>query len=363
MTKSSIIKIMTNMWFFFILIIIITSCSDHKTEYNTDTVLSADVDTTNVKVTSAIIKAFNYTITAPGKIEALNQCALQFKTGGIIKNIYVRNGQKVNKHQIIAELNNDYLKIQSEKSYAQYLEKNEEFKTLFISHGGEWGKPESLSDNIAKVLKTKSGLLQAEAIYKEAQYNLESCLIKAPFSGIISNVFLKAGSFISKDEFFCTLYNPEALIVNADIIESDFGQVKMNSFVKVTAISIPDKEFKGEICEINPIVTTDGLIRVKTKINKAKEFLPGMNVIISINVLKNNNIVIPKEAIVLKGNKNIVFTVEDNIAKWNEVKTGLDNGKEIEILEGIKPNETVIIDNNLQLMHESPVRVVNTLKN
>jgi multidrug efflux pump subunit AcrA (membrane-fusion protein) len=68
-------------------------------------------------------------------------------------------------------------------------------------------------------------------------------------------------------------------------------------------------------------------------------------------------IVLPKEAVVIRVGRAVVFTAEDGRAKWNFITTGRDNGKEVEILDGLTEGKEVIITNNLQLAHDAPVSV------
>jgi uncharacterized protein YaiI (UPF0178 family) len=70
---------------------------------------------------------------------------------------------------------------------------------------------------------------------------------------------------------------------------------------------------------------------------------------------QSENILVPREAIVMKSGKPVVFTYEDGIAKWNYVETGLDNGVDVEITSGLNDGSEVIITNNIQLAHEAQV--------
>ena len=72
----------------------------------------------------------------------------------------------------------------------------------------------------------------------------------------------------------------------------------------------------------------------------------------------DQHIVIPKEALVVRSGKFVVFTAKNKLAKWNYVTIGRENGKEIEILEGLQQGDSVIITNNLQLAHDATVSFV-----
>lgn len=104
------------------------------------------------------------------------------------------------------------------------------------------------------------------------------------------------------------------------------------------------------------------MVLVKLKIASArspregKMLFPGMNCTATIKLPFEKTLVVPKESVVMRSGKAVVFTLEDGKAKWNYVTTGRDNGKEVEIKEGLQPNQKVITTNNLQLAHDALVK-------
>ena len=81
-----------------------------------------------------------------------------------------------------------------------------------------------------------------------------------------------------------------------------------------------------------------------------------MNCSATITVPLQKCIVVPKQAVVMRSGKAVVFSLENDKAKWNYVTVGRDNGKEVEITEGLEPGMKVIVSNNLQLAHDAPVQ-------
>jgi len=111
--------------------------------------------------------------------------------------------------------------------------------------------------------------------------------------------------------------------------------------------------------EINPRVDSKtNLVNVIVQLNATKAMMPGMSVQITLKVRGKETILVPKEAVVIRSGKEVVFTLEDNLAKWNYVKIGSANGKDVAVLEGLKQNQQVIISNNLQLAHDAPVKKI-----
>jgi multidrug efflux pump subunit AcrA (membrane-fusion protein) len=83
-----------------------------------------------------------------------------------------------------------------------------------------------------------------------------------------------------------------------------------------------------------------------------------MNVKVMVRTEIPNRLIIPKNAMVLRQNKEVVFTVQkDSIAIWNYVKTGYENSSHYTIKEGLKAGDTVIVSGNVNLAHESTVEI------
>ena len=99
------------------------------------------------------------------------------------------------------------------------------------------------------------------------------------------------------------------------------------------------------------------MIQVKLQVSKPQGLLPGMSANAVIRLPQNENVIVPREALVMKSGRPVVFTFEDGLAKWNYVEVGEDNGKELEIISGIDHGKEVIISNNLQLAHDARVAV------
>jgi secreted trypsin-like serine protease len=98
-----------------------------------------------------------------------------------------------------------------------------------------------------------------------------------------------------------------------------------------------------------------------TNVQSAPLF-PGMNCTATIKVPVHRALIIPKDALVMRSGKPVVFTMEDGKAKWNYVSIGKDNGKEVEITAGLNNKKRVITTANLQLADDAPVVEDNTGK-
>lgn len=114
------------------------------------------------------------------------------------------------------------------------------------------------------------------------------------------------------------------------------------------------------------LLTTDGLLIGQSGIASINIKLHTMSKVHSyfcmtrraiLKIPARKTLLVPKEAVVIRGNRPVVFTVEGNLAKWNYVEIGRNNGVEIEIISGLTKADQVIVSNNLQLAHEAAIKI------
>jgi hypothetical protein len=126
----------------------------------------------------------------------------------------------------------------------------------------------------------------------------------------------------------------------------------------VSPFSIRDYTCEGRIIEINPVVDKNGMVQVKALTgNSQNQLYDGMNVKIRLQRSAGKQLVIPKEALVLRTNKKVVFTLKDGKAQWVYVQTGLENSTGYVVTEGLAEGDSVIYEGNINLAHEAPVIV------
>ncbi|GCC50870.1 efflux RND transporter periplasmic adaptor subunit [Chryseotalea sanaruensis] len=315
--------------------------------------LRGQVPPTEVEVTKAIKKPFEYLIRTSGKIEAEKELDIVLKVDGTINQLNIKNGDQLKAGQLLATLDNQRYKLDLDKAEIQLREKKISYEDQLI---GFKSQDEAKLKIIQENIRFSSGLAAAENAYEQAHYIYNNSLIKAPISGIVSNLNFKEGSSVKNGDVLCNIYQPNNLVVSCDILESEAFMLAKTQPASVQSLFEKDKIYDAKVKLINPRVDNkSGMLNVKISITSSAKLYPGMNVSVTIKVPSQNNIVLPKEAVIVRSGKQVVFTEEGGLAKWNYVTTGRENGKEIEILGGLKENSNVITTNNLQLAHDAPV--------
>lgn len=348
--------------FFIIMFPLFLSCSSTKEEDKKDNgehiVL---LETPNlVKVTTIELKDFNKEILTNGTISANKKADLKFDQSDIIEHIYVKNGQQVSTGQMIASLSKFKYQNALEQATDNLKKAKLDLQDVLIGQGYKLGDSLSVPKSVIELARVRSGYDNAIAQHKLAQHNLRNTVLYAPFTGVIANLFTREHNIPAAGEPFCSIINNNGLSVDFMILESELQLVNINDKVIITPISYGDKQAEGRITEINPLVDKNGMVRVQASINKSDDMklYEGMNIKVHIQHLLTHQLTIPKEALVLRSNKEVVFTFKDGKALWNYVTTGGENSLEYLIVDGLKAGDIVICEGNVDLAHETPVEII-----
>ncbi|GEO22967.1 efflux RND transporter periplasmic adaptor subunit [Cyclobacterium qasimii] len=317
-----------------------------------------EVKATPVKVGVSQKKSFDYLINASGKIEAENEVMSIVERSGYLIDLKVEEGQQVKEGQIIALLDRTDSQLEWDKAQVGLRTASAEYRSLKIVSTVETTFSEDLDRNARdEFWKASSGLLAAEIAVREAENNLNKTEVKAPITGAIADLKLKKGSLVNAGDEICLVLSTGLLEMKVKVLESDIGYVKKGHKAEIYPVTGASESISGTVISINPKVDENGLVQVTLKLSKGGSLLPGMNARAVIRAPQNNNLVVPKEAVVYRSGRPVVFTIDNNEAIWNYIEVGKDNGREIEVLDGLEADQTVIVSNNVQLGHQASVEI------
>lgn len=339
-------------------LLICLSCSKSKInegEANYNDVSKQD-DVSQVSTIIAKYETLSYQIQAQGKIEARNFMPIAFEVSGLLKSLHVRNASFVKEGQLIASLQDDLQRIEVKEAKQNLRKVKVDFESRLASFGDSLSNPKNwviIKENVASL----AGLQSAEVALERAQLNLSKTTIRSPFSGIIEGLEIREGESVVALKPIGRMVNQSSLEVLCHVLEFDLGKLSVGDSAAIFPLAYPGMKFLAKVREINPKVEETGYVKVRLSLQEGSGLLEGMSTRVEIYVPESKQILVPKSAVVKKSGRDVVFTVEDSLAKWNYVILGKENGRQVEVLEGLEGNEEVIISNNLQLVHDSPVLV------
>jgi HlyD family secretion protein len=316
---------------------------------------SGDEVTTSIAKYGSIVSK----VSATGNLKALYQVNLQSQVMGTVDKLYVQEGDRVKK--------GDLLCLLDRKSYTADLM---QAKAQFEQAEAVLGRNESLYARklIAQEQyeSVKTAYEAAKSQYEQSQDRYNKTSIVAPISGIVAQVNIEEGETViigtmnNQGTVLMVVADLSQMLAIVDADETDMPSIKSGQQAKVSIDAIPDSTFEGVVTRVGYMPVENNLSSVATGTSTGTDFeveikilstdsemKPGMTTSADIiTAEKESVLVVPIQSIGRRTIKGVetqaVFVVEKGVAKLIPVKTGSASDTEIEILDGIKAGAQVI---------------------
>src|SRR6516162_744080 len=202
---------------------------------------------------------------------------------------------------------------------------------------------------------------QSRAAADYAQTMLDATLIRAPVSGVVLERSIEKGEMVSTMNLggtgggvkasVASLADLNDLQVELDINQNDFPRITPHQECNVTADAYPDRVYKGVVDEIAPEANRQkATIQVKVKILHPDEYLrPEMNGHVSFlapatgQPQARETLSLPRSALFQRDGKSAVFVLDGSHVQLREIRLGRDFGDRVEVVEGLGPNDRVVV--------------------
>ncbi|TRX16707.1 efflux RND transporter periplasmic adaptor subunit [Flavobacterium franklandianum] len=332
--------------------IVLTSCGgDKKEQIKAEPAIA-------VKVSGVTENTEGGFITASGKIEAEESANLSTRMMGYVTKIHVKVGQKVGAGQLLVSINNTDLlakKAQVDASILQaiagYNNTKKDYDRFVNLFKQQSASQKELDDMTARYEMSKAGLEGAKQMRNEVLAQFSYSNITAPFSGTVTNTFVKEGDMANPGMPLLSLEGATRLQVTAMVSENDIASIKKGMAVKVLVKS-SNKTLNGKVSEVSVSATnTGGQYLVKVNLDKTdSSVLSGMFVNVKFPIANKNQVsksemvLIPVAALVKQGQLTGIYTIgTGNIAILRWLRIGKNFGNQVEVLSGLSSNEHYII--------------------
>ena len=329
-------------------------------EKSVQTVLPTD----EAEVTTETLRTidFEHELVSNGRISAQQVAELQFasmSSGNVPTNIFVKNGDRVAAGDAIAMLDT-FLLSNNYKQATDNLQKAYlDLQDVLIGQGFSIADSASIPKDMLELAYIRSGYSNAKTQYELAKYNLGNATLRTPIAGMVANLFSKPFCAIDGSKPFCTIISEGKPEIDFSILENELPLIKIGDKVKIQPYASPGIEETGSIVSINPSVDKEGTVKVRAHIQPNAGIFNGMNVRISVFRSLGKQWVVPKTAVVLRTNKEVVFVYKNGKALWNYVDTGLKNATHCSITsKTLQEGDEIIISGNEYLADETNVKLV-----
>lgn len=313
----------------------------------------------NVRVWTAEVKTVQPYLETTGTLQADEQVMISSEVDGLIKKIYVDEGTLVQPGKLLAEINETDYHLDVKRSEAalaqaqasltnvraEYQRKESLYKEELITR-------QQFDDISTRVALAEAELERVKATLSISKERLIRTKIYSPLAGAVKEKRVSVGDFVRNGAPILQLIKIDPLKLSFTISEKDVASLKMGQDVMFTVDAFPGKSFTGKVNLLYPNVEerTRTLQAQAMVPNGDRQLKPGYFARIQIfTQAPREAVVVPITAILYDGPVARIFVVNGNQAQQRNIKTGGKFGEYMEVAEGLKEKEQVVIvgQNNL----------------
>jgi RND family efflux transporter MFP subunit len=313
-----------------------------------------------VQVVSIKPSQFDHYIQVQGSVKSDQLINILPEFSGIIKNVYVKSGDKVKKGDPLVKIDDGGLKEQ----LSQLEIKFELIKTTFERQKRLW---EQKIGSEIQFLETKSMFEAQKQAINQLKKQIQKTLIQAPFKGTIDNVIVKLGEVVYPGRSnLMMLLNMDNLYVESNVPEKYISSIKAGNKA-ILEFPLIGKSVSTIIRQsgnyIHPINRT---FKIEMDIESVDFGVkPNLNSKVRINDYSNSSALMVNQNFISidSKNKEYVYKISTNNNKnyvsKTIVETGKNDGVNIEILSGINPGDMIVSEGIRKLVDKARVKIIN----
>src|SRR5256886_13707322 len=180
--------------------------------------------------------------------------------------------------------------------------------------------------------------------------------LNSPIDGIVVERNATIGASVGTDASVFKIIDISRVWIDANVFEKDLPRVRVGQPVKLTVTSFPGSTFSGKVIFINSVVDPDSrTVKVRTEVaNSDGRLKPDMFANVEIITDVNSTAIsVLQSAVLDEGGKHIVFVAEGNTYKPRQVQIGIKNGDRVEIIDGLKSGNKIVVKGNYLLLQQS----------
>lgn len=301
---------------------------------------------------------------AVGSLNSRQAVTLKPETAGRVARIAFKDGQGVKRGQLLVQLDDTLQRAELSQAQAQ----------LSIARANLKRNEELLAQSFvaARVVDESRAALQvAEAQVDLAQARLQRMRITAPFDGTLGLRSINLGQYVKDGDPLVNLEDTSQLTVDFRLPERYQNRIAPGQSVQVQLDALPGQRYPARVLAVDPLLDANGrsiAVRAEMPSSRGQELRPGMfaRVLIVFSV-NENALVVPEEALVPQGGRQYVYVLDEQgqgdarkrTSRRVEVELGVRRGADVQITQGLKPGDTVVVAGQQRLQRDGTVvRVV-----
>jgi len=288
------------------------------------------------EVTTGAIASY---ISATANLVAEDQVKVLAEAEGRVERLQVEEGDLVTKGQVLAVLVQDEAKIAKSK-----VELKASNARAALERAKDTHDQGLISAETYDTLEMEYEFARQEVA--EAEWRLAKTVIRAPFSGRVTERFITLGQHLRPGDELFTVADYDPLIARIYLPERDVMELEEGREVRITLAANAEFSFTGRVRQIAPVVdTATGTVKVTVEaVQPPAGVRPGA--FVSIGIVREQHpsaLLLPRVSVIRELRAAHVFVTEDDTAVKKAVELGLEEGDMVEVLSGVADGDKVVV--------------------
>lgn len=304
-------------------------------------------------IQTAIVKRTTFTksIASSGKTKAARSVELKFQTSGKLTWVGIKEGDRVEAYQAIAQLDVREVRKNLEKALRDYSAERNDFEEMWrVTYKGTKDPQTALTDTVKRILeKNQWDLEQAVTDVELKHLSVEYASLVTPIAGIVTRVDTPvAGVNITPATAVFEVVDPDSLVFEASVDEVDVAAIALGSTAKVTLDAYPSVPFSGAVSKIAFSAKTSSggatVFPVEIAVSTSSAVRIGMNGDVAIQTeTQTDALVIPVEAVREEQAGTYAYKKVGTSYKKIPIEVGMRSDGEAVVISGLSEGDRIVI--------------------
>jgi membrane fusion protein (multidrug efflux system) len=306
-----------------------------------------------VNVVSPTTDLVTDSVSAVGSLRAKDQISLTTELSGRVAELNLNAGSRVTQGDLLLRLDDRQARANLQVAEAMLSDARRQLERAQSLKANN-----SVSQAQVDQLLTAADVARAQLA--AAQTRLDNHRIEAPFGGVIGLNDISLGAYLSAGTEVATLDSTRAMELSFAISEKFLGQIRLGQSVDGHTPAYPDERFAGTLVELGTRINElSRTLPVRAVIeNSDGRLRPGQFMAANLTLRQRKALIIPEQAVMIRGDETYVFVALDGVAKRVSVQLGSRSPGIVEVVSGLSLEDQVVITGQDRLSSGDRIQVV-----
>jgi membrane fusion protein (multidrug efflux system) len=306
-----------------------------------------------VNVVSPTMDVVTDSVSAVGSLRAREQVSLTTEVSGRVVEMNLDAGSRVARGDLLLRLDDRQAMADLQEAQATLADAERQLERARRLQ----------SNNSISQSQFDERRLNAEvagARVAAARTRVDNHRIEAPFAGVVGLNDISMGAYLGAGAEVATLDSTDMMELSFAISEKFLGQIGMGQIVQGRSPAYPDERFTGELVELGTRINElSRTLPVRALINNPDGKLrPGQFMSANLTLRQREAMIIPEQAVIIRGDETFVYLAEDGAAKRTSVELGTRSPGIVEVASGLSLEDQVIVTGQDRLSSGDRIEVV-----